>query len=252
MFDQKTVESLKSYVYILVDPDTNLPFYVGKGFGNRVFNHVEDALKSSENSDKFDKIRSIVSKGKQVEHYIVRHGMSDKMAVEIESAFLDTFEFIPSLNDFKSGNVQGGIATKDRGFMSVGEVRRRYNAEPLLSIPTNTVIININRTYVRGAGSESIYLATKQTWRMDDPRHGPLKFVLSEYQGLIVEVFEVDHWYPSQRGYNPGSKKFGKTYTGYGFEGKVAQESIREKYIDKSIAHYKSVRGRAQSIIYKL
>lgn len=44
MFDDITVEKLKFYVYILKDPGNNEIFYVGKGQGNRVFEHVIEAL----------------------------------------------------------------------------------------------------------------------------------------------------------------------------------------------------------------
>lgn len=43
-FKQSVIESLKSYVYVLVDPRDNRIFYVGKGTGNRVYQHVQAAL----------------------------------------------------------------------------------------------------------------------------------------------------------------------------------------------------------------
>ena len=43
MFDEKTIAELKYYVYLLVNPITKSPFYVGKGEGNRVFDHLIDA-----------------------------------------------------------------------------------------------------------------------------------------------------------------------------------------------------------------
>ncbi len=97
MFDVKTIEHLKYYVYLLIDPVTDEPFYVGKGIGNRVFNHVEDSLKSSENTDKFDVIRRIHSQGHKVKHLIVRHGLNEKTAFEIESTLIDTFKLFHNL-----------------------------------------------------------------------------------------------------------------------------------------------------------
>ena len=48
-FSQSVKEQLKYYVYALKDPRSLSKidfFYVGKGIGNRVFNHLEDAKKN--------------------------------------------------------------------------------------------------------------------------------------------------------------------------------------------------------------
>ena len=44
MFDEKTSINLKSYVYLLIDPANNEPFYVGKGKNNRVFAHINQEI----------------------------------------------------------------------------------------------------------------------------------------------------------------------------------------------------------------
>ena len=48
-FKQTVIEALQYYVYCLVDPRDNKIFYVGKGYGNRVFNHAADSLNELHN-----------------------------------------------------------------------------------------------------------------------------------------------------------------------------------------------------------
>lgn len=59
-FSQQTIESLTYYVYALVDPRDNRIFYIGKGKGNRIFQHAKDALNDNDQSLKLDIIRSII------------------------------------------------------------------------------------------------------------------------------------------------------------------------------------------------
>jgi len=247
MFDEKTKQNLKYYVYFLIDPDTGNPFYIGKGKDNRVFNHMECALENETSTDKYEKIREILNSNKKLEHIIVRHGLTEKMAYEIEASLIDTFDFI------KTGitNISGGHKSIEKGLMTSDEIKRLYNADKLSEIENNCIIININKKYERGAGKNSIYEATKETWTIDKRKLSRLKYVLSEYRGLIVEVFEVLEWYEKERGYLPNSKKFGQTKIGYGFVGKVADNNIRNRYVNKSIAHIKK-RGAASVIRYNL
>lgn len=251
MFDEKTITELKYYVYLLVNPETNTPFYVGKGEGNRVFDHLNEAKEGKKGTDKLDQIQAILKNNNEVEHVIVRHGLNEKIAYQIEASLIDVFRFIPSFNDFVSGNIQGGVNSIENGLMSSEEIKRKYNALPLDYIPNDTIIININSSYKRASGKDKLYKATKERWRMNKSRLKKIKYVLSEYRGVIVEVFEVQKWYPIKRQYNPGTKKAGKIYTGYGFDGQIAHDSIRDLYINKSVAHKKK-RGASNPIMYNL
>jgi hypothetical protein len=247
MFDEKTKQNLEYYVYFLMDPETKRPFYIGKGKDNRVFNHMECALESETENDKYDKIREILNSNKKLEHIIVRHGLKEKVAFEIEASLIDTFDYL------KSGitNIAGGQKSIEKGLMTSDEIKRLYNAEKLYQIGAGCILININKKYERGSGEHAIYNATKETWTINKRKLVNLKYVLSEYRGLIVEVFEVDEWYEKERGYTPKSKKFGQTKIGYGFNGRVANHQIRNKYINKSIAHTKK-KGAASAIRYNL
>lgn len=253
MFDEKSSQALKYYVYLLLDPADNKVFYVGKGIDNRVFNHLACALSDIDTSNaKYDKIREIIQSGYAVKHVIVRHGLSESEAFQIEASLIDTLKYCGLL----LSNIVGGHNSIEKGLMTSEEIIRLYNAQPLNQIEADCILININRTYKRGNGTDPIYQATKETWLISEWRLPQIKYVLSEFRGLIVEVFEVKNWYPKQRPKNKTVDKELKIkiqieVTGYGFDGVVASDQIRDLYINKSVAHIKQ-RGAAQVIRYNL
>ncbi len=94
MFSQAVIEKLGFYVYFLKDPRNDMVFYVGKGRGNRVFNHMICALDTDSGDDrgmdeKLETIREITGSGHEVQHYILRHDLDEKSAFEIEASLID-------------------------------------------------------------------------------------------------------------------------------------------------------------------
>ena len=84
MFSQKVQEELGYYVYCLVDPRNKKIFYVGKGVGNRVFAHVNDALENVDYiTDKIDTIKEILAAGLKIDHYIIRHKSRQEVLFDI-------------------------------------------------------------------------------------------------------------------------------------------------------------------------
>jgi len=248
MFDEKTRQHLRYYVYMLFDPRDKRPFYIGKGLENRVFNHLNRALTDVDISNaKYDTIREIEEYGQTVGHIIVRHDLAEDEAFKIEASLIDAFIYSGIL----LSNKVGGHNSIEKGLMTSEEIIRLYNAEPLNEIGSDCILININRKYQRGKGLQTIYEATKETWTIRESNLQQLKYVLSEYRGLIVEVFKVNNWYPKERGYLPNAQRHGLTKIGFGFNGEIAQAEIRDKYINKSIAHLKK-KGAASAIRYNL
>lgn len=236
-FDDKTQAELGNYVYILVDPRTNRPFYVGRGVGNRVFQH-ENAVESNDaaSTEKEAKIREIISSGSKVNHVIVRHGLSDREAAIVEASLID-FAALAKVN---LTNIARGFHSDVYGAMSVVEVARRYSSEKLSELENHCAIININRSYSRSSSPTRIYDAVKEAWPIAASKVKEIRFVLAEYKGCIVDVFEVEEWYelPTTQGRSR-----------WGFHGKQAEQSIREKYLYKSIAKR---RGAAFPVTYIL
>jgi uncharacterized protein len=83
-FPVSAIEKLGYYVYLLIDPETDNVFYVGKGTGNRIFAHLATALSRPTANDKLDKIRSIQAKGLSVKHVIHRHGLTEKKHLKLK------------------------------------------------------------------------------------------------------------------------------------------------------------------------
>ena len=78
------------YVYFLVDPGTGQIFYVGKGIGQRVFQHVRQAQKGKvDNSAKYDKIKTCLAESGHVDHYVFSEHKREDDAYEMERYLIE-------------------------------------------------------------------------------------------------------------------------------------------------------------------
>jgi len=74
------------YVYELLDPLTKVPFYVGKGTGNRAFSHINSTKIT--NQYKHNKIQSIKAKGLIPEVRIVEYYEHEDQAYDAEKILI--------------------------------------------------------------------------------------------------------------------------------------------------------------------
>ena len=237
-FDAITCEKIGAYVYALVDPRDNQPFYIGRGHCNRVFDHINCALSEELESDKYDRIREITPE--RVKHVILRHGMKDSEAIEVEAALIDYSRFM----HFPITNIAAGYHSSSIGYMSADEVMQKYNAPALDYLDPGCVLININRSYQRASSSDAVYRATKEAWRIAAYRIPSLNTVIAEYRGYVIGVFTNLKWYKV-----PAFDKKGKPITRWGFDGEIAEPDIRNKYMNRSVS---KKRGSQSVIRYNL
>ncbi|MFI2565407.1 LEM-3-like GIY-YIG domain-containing protein [Paenarthrobacter sp. NPDC018779] len=93
---KQVAEHLGNYVYMLLDPRTSVPFYVGKGSRTRVADHglEAEALSSAqdespaEHSRKIRTIREIREAGYEPDVWILRYGMGSEYT-QVEAAAID-------------------------------------------------------------------------------------------------------------------------------------------------------------------
>jgi len=237
-FSQKTIEELGYYVYALIDPRNNKIFYVGKGIGNRVFNHVDCAINEDYESDKLGTIKTIIKDNKEVKHYILRHKLTEREAYIVESAFIDflthsDFDFVANITNIVAGHHQW-----DEGIKTVEEIELLYACEPLLpeEIQHKIMAININKTYaLKNELHPDIYEATRKSWVVSEHRIKEIDFVFSEYKGIIRAIFKPTKWIPD-----------GKRWM---FEGEeVKNQAILDLYLNKYIPEKR--KGMANPIKY--
>lgn len=132
-FRQKVKEALRYYVYALVDSRNSKIFYIGKGKENRVFQHAKGALEDafSENAPnlKLDTIRSIISEGKKVAYYIIRHNLEEKQAYLVESTLIDMQTYSPFNHNNQLTNLIAGHHQWDEGIKTIEEINVIYDSE---------------------------------------------------------------------------------------------------------------------------
>lgn len=242
MFSDYIQNRLGFYVYALLDPDDGRPFYIGKGQGNRVFAHAENAkVERDVVSEKIETIHRIHAKGRKVEHVIIRHGLDEATALHVESALID---FCRHVIDLTTTNLVLGHGSEDIGTMTSDEIITKYEAAPLIAMGSNCVIVNISQTYQRAQGPAALYNAAKEAWVIGDDRDN-VKYVLAAYRSVIFEVFEIEgSWHPIDSVTNKGNST-----TRWGFDGKVADESVRALYMNKTFVR---PRGAVNPVVRKL
>ena len=226
-FKQSVIEALKYYVYCLVDPRDHKIFYIGKGKGNRVFQHAADALKNEDAASlKLDTIRAIIKNKKTVKHYIIRHNPTEDEAFLVESVLIDMFTYKKFNLESILTNIQAGHHQWDKGVKTVEEINALYDCRELSPKDGEKLIcININKTYSRQHGSQKdIYEATRKYWRLNGARARQADYVLATYQGIVRAVFKPDGWKISERVFDKGKR--------WEFEGKEVPNS---PYLNTSV-----------------
>ena len=80
------------YVYKLIDPRVNLPFYVGKGKDDRVYFHLSEKIRAkSDNERKFNKIQKIRKEGYEPEVKIVEYFENENDAYFYEESLIQKY-----------------------------------------------------------------------------------------------------------------------------------------------------------------
>lgn len=195
-FSQKCTEELGYYVYALVDPRTDKVFYIGKGCGNRVFDHCNFAIKEEDaESLKLNLIREIIAEGHKVKHYIFRHKLTEDESFIVESALIDFLTYPEFNNESLLTNIVSGHHQWDRGIKTVEEIEATYDCKEIEVKPKDRILlVSLNRTFdlARKRNDDiDLYDITCRSWLVAKYKAPKIDYVLGVYRGVVRSVVKV-------------------------------------------------------------
>lgn len=213
-FSPTTIEAIGFYVYALTDENGRI-FYIGKGVGNRVFNHVQEvqrlldsgnfvALNENEN-DRGDEdeqlpkrhfIARMLGAGTQPGMYVIREGLTSDQALLVEAALISVLEWQDGLKNEVSGH-----GTAHFGLKSVEELEAtkgeafRISSLPDLGDRDEILAININRRWPEVVvGTSSLYDVARGAWKINKQRASRSPYAIIHANGIVRGIFRIVDW----------------------------------------------------------
>jgi hypothetical protein len=237
--DSTLSDALGHYVYLLIDPRNGEVFYVGKGVTDRFFQHghPEDGpLKAA-------RMAEIKAAGLEVKVEIIRHGMATK-----EEAFLVESAVIDAYGIEKLTNKVRGHGANDLGRASLADLAARYAPEEA-DILHRVVFVKLASTFKKGMSADALYEAARGVWSLSPEIAGKYNYVLALWDGLVIEVYQVDRWQPADPRHYPTRGLKAEDFIPVRgmlcteFVGTVAPEEIRKQYLGKSVRKHFATGG---------
>lgn len=241
-FTTDVIEKIGYYVYRLIDPRNGNTFYIGKGKGNRIFQHVKGAIDYYDGADGIqdsdpNKLRTIMKihqDGLEVIYIIQRWNLTEKEAFLIEASLIDAF---PGLTNLQRGHYF------DTGVVNVRTLQKRFERsvydEPkdfkylIIKVKTQTLdsMLQIYPQTYR-------YEATRSAWRIKPKSITEYPFVFSATEGIVREIYRILEWYTVDDG------------TRVAFRGEIASETIRQRFVDKRLPDTYIKKGMASPVLF--
>lgn len=225
------------YVYLLVDPGTSRPFYVGKGRGERFASHgIEAAVLSAtdataaENRRKVARIQAIRAAGHEPRIEFARIRIpTEREAFLVEAALIDTLNRHgdPLVNEVRGHGTRAGLVTleeleREHGTTEFTTTERailinlgRWRPDPDPDVP------RIGHGYRPDMTPEELYASARAWWRIGR-RDYP--YAVAVHEGITRAVWAIDpaSWVSHRR---PGEE------VRWAFEGGPAPLEIVEAFV---------------------
>ncbi len=221
-------EALGHYVYVYVNKDNGETLYVGKGQGDRCFDHL-NAADGKDKSREFNELYE----NDILRIDILAYNLDEETALIVEAAAID----LTGLDSL--WNEKRGKDSREYGRTTTDDLVAKLDATEISSseFKDDCILIRINKRYFAGMSPLELYEATRGVWKVGLKNRDKVKYALAIYQGVIREVYAVMGWFPE------GSTMYStrpmpqdeENGTRVEFVGLVAGDDIRKKYMHKNI-----------------
>lgn len=224
-FSRDEQNTLKYYVYLILAPDTRVPFYIGKGKGNRVFHHLKD----KSDTNKVQKIADLAEVGKEPIIEILKFGLTEEQALLVEATAIDLI----GLNNLTNAVRGHGSSYGTRAKIEDLKIEL-HEKDDDFDFNEPGLLIKISRRWSYDMTAMELYDSTRSCWILSKDRVQKAKYAFAVYDSVIREVYLINGWLAG-----------GSTMVCYPrgavdtrrleFVGTVANESKRRQYIGKNV-----------------
>ena len=235
-------KELKNYVYAYYDPtdSNNLPFYIGRGVGNRAFSH----LKESHNHEVQRILNKLRDLGAKPKIRIIIHGLSRSEVKIAETASIALLG-----KDNLANLVKGSKSILTNA--SPREIIDHYNAKDITI--KHRVIMIIRNPWNPDLPEHEHYDRTRSAWNLGKKKD-LAEYAFLVHQGIVKRIYTVAEWYPdgttfhSRNNPDPNNPFYIRDYAirdRFEFVGRLLdfEDGISKLYVGKSIKKYLRAAG---------
>lgn len=226
VFSGPIADKLKRYVYVYCDPADGSVFYVGKGKGNRCFEH----LKHEGESEKSLRIKKMRDAGVEPRIDILAFGLTEDEALIVEAAAIDLI----GINNLTNQRI--GHNSARYGRRSIDDVCAQLGDSVVSDFRHDMVLIRINQLYDPAFDDMQLYEATRGIWEIAEGKRGVVTHACALYQGKIREVYEIASWHPAgSTMYSTRSSQHFEASGRHEFVGRLASADVAKRYRNRTV-----------------